>query len=156
MGEDAIFNRPLDATSLASKESPIQEVSAMSPSKDPSYSRPPTTTSFSSDSRASSETRGRPEENLRPTNSNSSLSQSTSSTTKSGGSGSKRLPRKLTKNRVNSETSLERLGNTAQSPAPASNGQQPQSPQLLPQQQERSSTERARSVLTKRVREEKT
>src|SRR5687767_617968 len=82
MGDNAIYNRPLDSTSLASKESPIQDVTVTNQEPDSSYTRPPTVMSHSSSSRASSENRGRSSEYPRSLTSNGISINSNSGSTK--------------------------------------------------------------------------
>lgn len=136
MGENAIYNRPLDATSLMSKESPIQDASALNQEPDPTYVRPPTINSHSSSSRASSENRGRSGEYPRSLTSNGFNVGSSSGN-------AKRMPKKLTKNRGASESSVERPSGIGPPPIAV----QPQQQPTL----ERAHTEKPRGVLTKRV-----
>lgn len=123
MGEDAIYNRPLDATSLQARESPIQDATALLPGEGPDYVRPPQPVSYPS-SQTSSEHRG----------SDGGLEgqQSGDNNTGAGSTATKRFARKLTKSRAGSQVSVDRTTNASTSTV------------------DKQPAERSRSVLTKR------
>ena len=132
MAEDAIYNRPLDTTALTATESPIQDVSGLPNKDDLSYARPPPISQTSS--RASSENRGS-DDGL-----NSSVAGDAQNATTQQPQ-QKRMPRKLTKNRGNSESGIEKPALPAASPSSMTRNSVGV---------EGGQAERSRSVLTKR------